>query len=211
VFVHTLTDDAKGLLGAISRSGTATEFYLAGGSAAALHLGHRVSVDLDFFTENDDYEPEPLQQSLRRIGPLTIQQQGRGTLVAALQGVQISFFAYPYPVLEPFAELEGARIASLPDIALMKIVAIGQRGRMRDFVDLHAICAQGYPLEDLLHRLPRKYPDLTYPSYHIFRSLVYFDDAERDVPPRMLSVLVWDDVKAWFERNVKDLMGGLLA
>ena len=82
---------------------------------------------------------------------------------------------------------------------------------MRDFVDLHAICAQGFLLADLLHRLPRKYPDLTYPSYHILRSLVYFDDAERDVPPRMLSPWVWDDVKTWFERNVKDLMGGLLA
>jgi hypothetical protein len=133
VFIHTLTDDAKGLLIGISRSPTATEFYLAGGSAVALHLEHRVSVDLDFFTENDDYEPEPLLQSLRRIGPLAIQQQGRGILVAVLQGVQISFFAYPYPVLEPFAQFVGARIASLSDIALRKIVAIGQRGKMRDF------------------------------------------------------------------------------
>ena len=211
MFVHTLTDDARGLLGAISRSRTATSFYLAGGSAAALHLGHCVSVDLDFFTENDDYEPEPLQQSLRRIGPLTIQQQGRGTLVAVLRGVQVSFFTYPYPVLEPFAELEGARIASLSDIALMKLVAIGQRGKMRDFVDLYAICARGHPLADLLHRLPSKYPDLTYPSYHILRSLVYFDDAEGDAPPRMLSPWAWDDVKAWFKRNVKELMDGLLA
>jgi hypothetical protein len=141
VFVHTLMDDARGLLGGISRSRTATEFYLAGESAVALHLGNRVSKDLDFFTENDDYEPEPLQQALLRIGPLIIQHQGWGTLVAALQGVQVGFFAYPYPVLEPFAELEGARIASLSDIALMKIVAIGQRGKMRDLVELRAICA----------------------------------------------------------------------
>jgi hypothetical protein len=56
-----------------------------------------------------------------------------------------------------------------------------------------------------------KYPDLIYPSYHILRSLVYFDDPEGHAPPRMLSPSAWDDVKGWFDRNVKDLMGGLLA
>ena len=86
MFVHTLTDDAKGVLGAISRSRTAAEFYLAGRSAAALHLGHRVSIDLDFFTKNDDYEAESLHQSLRRSTGTCLRPRAYGAVAPPPRG-----------------------------------------------------------------------------------------------------------------------------
>jgi hypothetical protein len=143
---------------------------------------------------------------LRGLGRLAIQQQSRGTLVASIDGVQVSFFVYPYPVLEPFAALEQARVASLLDLGLMKIVAISQHGRMRDFIDVHAVCRNGYDLQALLDRLPAKYPGISLPTYHLLRALVYFEDAEQDPVPRMLVEWSWDETKSFFESRARSLM-----
>jgi len=119
---------------------------LAGGSALALHLGHRISIDLDFFTSDRCYQSEPLVQQLRSIGELVVQQQSEKTLVGSLNGVRLSFFFYPYPVLGEFIELDEVQIASLLDIALMKLIAISQRGKKRDFVDLFLLATCYLPL-----------------------------------------------------------------
>ncbi|MFQ6015284.1 MAG: nucleotidyl transferase AbiEii/AbiGii toxin family protein [Anaerolineae bacterium] len=206
MFLHTLTTEVRRLLAHLSQEPLVRPFYLAGGSAAALHLGHRVSVDLDFFTPQDSYEAEPLVQALQRIGHLDIEQQSRGTLNGRLAGVRISFFIYPYPLLEEMTDLDGMQVARLTDIALMKITAIGQRGALRDFIDLYFICRGGYALDDLLRRVPEKYPTVSYPSYHLLRALAYFEDAEGDEPPRMLVPFDWTETKRFFEEEVRRLM-----
>jgi hypothetical protein len=206
VFLSTLVPRARDLFGEIGREPAASGFYLAGGSAVALHVGHRISVDLDFFTPSEHYEPEPLLQALRGLGRVAIQQQGTGTLVASVDDVQVSFFVYPYPVLEPYIGLELARIASLLDLGLMKVVAISQRGKMRAFIDLHAVCRSGHDLASLLERLPAKYPGISLPTYHLLRALVYFDDAEQDPPPRMLVQWSWDETKSYFASQAESLM-----
>jgi len=108
--------------------------------------------------------------------------------------------------LEPPTVYRGLRVASLLDIALMKITAISQRGRRRDFVDLFFICKSGYALGDLLKRIPEKFETLSYPSYHLLRALVYFDDAEKDSPPKMLKPVNWEQVKKFFEKEATFLM-----
>lgn len=205
MFVNTLPGDARRLLMQLGREPLLSSFYLAGGSAAALHLGHRVSVDLDFFTPRDDYEAEPLTQQLHAMGHLNIQQQSRGTLIGLLKGVRVSFFSYPYPLLMGMAELDRVAIAHLLDIALMKLIAISQRGARRDFIDLYFICQHGYRLDDLLGRVSEKYQTVSYSSYHLLRALVYFVDAEEDETPHMLVPFNWDDVKQFFEGEARRL------
>ncbi|GAB4529260.1 MAG: nucleotidyl transferase AbiEii/AbiGii toxin family protein [Anaerolineae bacterium] len=205
MFVRTLPTNARRLLKQLGQGSLAKSFYLAGGSAAALHLGHRVSIDLDFFTPRDDYEAEPLTQQLRAIGHLNIQQQGRGTLIGLLKGVRISFFSYPYPLLAETAELDRIAIAHLLDIALMKLIAISQRGTKRDFIDLYFICQHGYRLDDLLRRVPEKYQTVSYSSYHLLRALAYFADADADETPQMLVSFDWNDVKKFFEGEARRL------
>ena len=206
MFINTLNEAALRILKKVAQLPQIPDFYLAGGSAAALHLGHRVSVDLDFFTEHESYESESLIQSIQSVGNLKLQQQSRGTLVALLDNVQISFFTYPYALLEVPGNLEGVRIASLLDISLMKIIAISQGGKMRDFVDLYFLCQEKFTLVDLLSCIPRKYPTVTYPSYHLLRSLVYFTDAEEDVPPRALIEWDWNEIKEFFGSEGKEIM-----
>jgi hypothetical protein len=206
MFVNTLPPKARRLLKQLGQEPLVTYFYLAGGSAVALYLGHRVSVDLDFFTPQDDYEAEPLVQRLQAIGPLSIQQQSRGTLIGSLSGVRVSFLIYPYPLLGKLAELEGVPVAGLLDIALMKLIAVSQRGTKRDFIDLYFICQHGYRLDGLLSRIPDKYQAVSYSAYHLLRAMTYFADAEEDEPPRMLVPFDWSEVKRFFEDEVRRLM-----
>lgn len=210
MFLQTLPDHVRHLLKRLGELPTVADFYLAGGSALALHLGHRISVDLDFFTSQAEYEQEPLIQALQSIGHLVIRQQKPGTLNATLEGTPISFFVYPYPVLEEFQSLEGIRVAGVLDLALMKLAAIGQRGRKRDFIDLYGICRSEYSLDNLLACMPEKFPRVTYPSYHLLRALAYFQDAEADKMPQMLVPCRWSQVKRFFREEVRRLMKELL-
>ncbi len=206
MFFETLPTSAQRIFARLGREPSVRPFYLAGGSACALQLGHRISVDLDFFAP-EMYEPARLVSRLEKIGKVTIQQQSRGTFVGLLAETQISFFYYGYPLLQSPTDFRGVRIASLLDIALMKITAISQRGRKRDFVDLFFICKEErVALNDLLRRIPEKYPSLSYPSYHLLRALTYFDDAEKDPAPKMLARLNWRQVKNFFEKQVRELM-----
>jgi len=121
----------------------------------------------------------------------------------------VSYFTYPYPLLEETLSLAKVRVASLLDIALMKLIAIGQRGTKRDFVDLYFICQSGWQLADLLQQIPQKYRTVSYPSYHLLRALAYFEDAERDVSPQMLVEWDWAAVKEFFEGEVRVLVDRL--
>jgi hypothetical protein len=199
MYLNTLPRDARQLLRDLGRESLNGSFYLAGGSAAAVHLGHRVSNCLVFFAARHKYEAELLTQQLRAIGPLTIQQQSRGILAGSLNGVRVSFSLYPHPTLAEMAVLEGVPVAHLLDIALMLLSAIGRGGGKRDFIDLYFICQHGYRLDDLLRRVPYKYGSPSYSSQDLVRALVYFVDAEGDETPRMLAPFDWGDVKEFFE------------
>ncbi len=202
MFVQTLSRPAQKLLVQLGRQRWMRDFYLAGGGAAALHLGHRLSVDLDFFCPKELNTPLLLRR-LQKIGKFDLTRDAWGTLTGLLAGVRVSFFAYPYPLLQPTQKLWGVRIASLLDIGLMKLVAISQRGSRRDFFDLFFTCRQNIPLAELLSMLPRKFPGVKYSLSHILRSLVYFDDAEKEPMPKMLMPVRWAEIKGFFQTEVK--------
>jgi len=92
----------------------ATPFYLAGGTALALLLGHRISIDLDFFSENA-FSVSSLVLQLNTLGNLKIEDQSENTFNGSLDGVKISFFYYPYPLLFPTKKIDLRR-SSLPAI-----------------------------------------------------------------------------------------------
>ena len=112
-------------------------------------------------------------------------------------------------MIEETVACEGVQLASLLDIALMKIAAVGQRGTRRDFIDLYFLCQQGFTLEGLLGRMPQKFPNVTYPSYHLLRALAYFDDADRDEMAKMLKPLEWETVRDFFSLEANRLLESL--
>ncbi len=176
------------------------KFYLAGGTAAALHLGHRKSDDFDFFSDNNfspDYILEQLK-SAKKEKEMLVVGQTKGSLHVVLDGVKLSFLLYDYPLLEKFNEINGIQVASLLDISLMKITAISGRGSKKDFIDLYYICKEGKEIHELLPYFHEKYKGVGYQTYHIVKSLVYFEDADAEPDPIMLVPYSWTDAKEYF-------------
>lgn len=178
-------------------------FYLAGGTGLALHLGHRRSVDLDFFTEQS-FDEEQLLGWLQTQSRIAVVGKDRHTLHLHIDSVKVSFLGYPYPVLFPFMSIAGVRIADPRDIACMKISAIAGRGTRRDFVDA-CVVARQHDLGHLLDLFEKKYAAVNYNRVHLLKSLTYFQDAEREPLPDMLISLSWDDVTQFFRQEVARL------
>ena len=121
-------------------------FYLAGGTAIALQLGHRQSVDFDFIAERS-FLPSPLLNSMQLAFPKTViepLQIEKNTLTVSMSGVKMSFFGgYRYPLLQGVLREQSLRIASLPDLLAMKLLAIQHRSEMKDYVDIFFLLTQG--------------------------------------------------------------------
>jgi len=205
MFTETLFGNTKKALAILGKSHLMDNAYLAGGTACALQLGHRISVDLDFFTAKE-FEAKELIRSLKRIGKFEVEKQSWGTILGALEGIKFSVFVYKYPVLFPFKSIFGVNILDLQDIAAMKIDAISTRGIKRDFIDLYFICKKGISLNEILAFYNRKYGTLASNIVHIQKSLVYFVDAEATAMPKMLKKVDWENVKKYFEYEVRKLV-----
>ncbi|MEK7098627.1 MAG: nucleotidyl transferase AbiEii/AbiGii toxin family protein [Patescibacteria group bacterium] len=133
------------------------------------------------------------------------------TLYGTLLGASASFIAYPFFVpQEPFLPYGNVRVLSAKDIAVMKIVAISQRGRKRDFLDLYWYAQNREPLIRVMQRLPVQYPTVAHDYHHVLKSLVYFDDAEEDPVPRLNFKADWNEVKEFFRREVASVAKELL-
>ena len=180
-------------------------FYLAGGTAVALHLGHRRSVDLDWFTTERLSDPLGLAQDLREQGVAFVTGQlAPGTLHGTVRGVRLSLLEYRYALLAALRPWRGgSRIASRADLAAMKLAAVAQRGAKKDFVDVYALGIRSCSLRQMVRWYQEKYAvqDLA----HVLYSLAYFDDANRERMPRLLWDVTWGTMKETIRRWLRDL------
>lgn len=155
------------------------KFYLAGGTGLALQLGHRDSVDFDFFTENH-FETDVFYASFLNFFKgekiLKILEEKDSLNLVIADEIKLSFLRYPYPLLNPCLDEEYLRIASLEDIACMKLSAIVSRAIEKDFIDLYFILKK-IPLNALLKMMREKIPDLD--TNLVLKSLVYFEDVSK--------------------------------
>ncbi len=180
--------------------------YLGGGTGLSIYFGHRVSKDLDWFLPRPMGDALMLAESLRGAGmDLTTTQTGPGTLHGTLHGVRLSFLEFRYPLLRSLTRWPemGCGLASLDDLACMKLSAIAQRGERKDFCDLYFLGTKHRPLRDMLGLYRRKFgvQDLGAVLY----GLAYFDEAETERMPRMLSRVTWTTMKKTIKGWVRDL------
>lgn len=183
---------------------TQTGAYLAGGTALTIFLGHRHSHDLDFFTSKD-FNEEQTSQFISDIGRLNIEKTGWKTILGTFDGIKFSLFHYKYPLIATQKKfLKTANLASLKDIAAMKIEAIAKRGTKRDFIDLYYLSKQ-FPLRMMLEFYDQKFQNLASNKIYILRSLVYFADAEPDKMPEMIKDTLWTDIMEFFKTEVRKL------
>ena len=198
-----LDEETKKNIKILSQQDFIRSFYLAGGTACAVHLGHRISNDLDFFSK-DDFSHFEVQNSLRNSGHFLTDYSDSQTLIGRFNKVKISFFHYDYPLIGETYHFLNLRISSLEDIGCMKIDAISSRGSKRDFVDLYFILKKfNLGLKEFFKYFEEKYGKENYNIYHILKSLVYFEDAERDPGLNMLDQFSWENVKNFFIEQIK--------
>ena len=191
----------------ISRALPDGDFYLAGGTALALLEGHRISVDLDVFSSSmPDLEQlvAQLEATLREVEIRSISEK---TLYLLLAGTQISIIEYGYPMLHPAsaAGTSGLALANHDDLAAMKLSAIANRGSRKDFFDLWVLLRRHRSLSEYLDLYRRKFAQRD--IGHVIRSLVYFDEADREPPLRLLIEADWGEVKA----DLRQRVAGVLA
>jgi hypothetical protein len=183
-------------------------FYMGGGTAIALHLGHRRSVDFDWFRQDPIPDPLRLASELKSEGaPFVTGWTERGTLYGTARGIRVSFFEYRYKLLqdpETWPEA-GCMLASLADLACMKLAAVAQRGSRKDFVDLYAIGSMGRSLPAMLEEYKAKYG--VGETGHLLYALVYFDDADAERMPRMVWKVSWPEVKRFIRSWVRQAGG----
>jgi len=179
--------------------GFISPFYLAGGTALALQMGHRKSVDLDFFSETDEVHENTRRQIARVIAERNGQiiENVDGNLVLLAGNVHLGFFSYGYKLLEPFTQFENVNIASMLDIGLMKLDAVVGRGSRKDFYDLYFI-ARKITLEELLQAGEGKYPASRDFALMAVESFMLFDNAERDAQPELIMDVSWEKVQDYF-------------
>lgn len=205
VYAESVNPATRGDLATLNKARILDRFYLAGGTGLALHLGHRESIDLDFF-RCDEFDEGRLLADISVLGNFSVDKKERGTLTGKFGSTLLSLFHYPYPLLEPTTQWEDIEIASIIDIACMKLDAASTRGTKKDFIDLYAIIhIGGKTLTELFEAFSRKYASISFNLMHIKKSLVFFEDAEPDAMPKMHADIAWKNVKQFFENAVPKL------
>lgn len=184
------------------------DFYLAGGTALALQIGHRVSIDFDFFTEKD-FETDDLYERIQQVfGETPRTQESPRTLAIIVQDdIRISFIGYRYPLLTAPIDAEHLRLASLLDIGCMKLAAIVSRSELKDYVDLYFILKY-VSLTQLLIDLAQKIPSLD--QNFVLKALVSFDDVSSE-PIDFITgnEITFDTIRASITGSVKSVPLGI--
>jgi hypothetical protein len=198
LFWNTVTGPMRSVLDGFGKTKLGARFYLAGGTALALQLGHRLSVDLDFFTPTEDVPTvrAELEHALASFHA-ALADSAWGNLVFLAEGVRVGFYGYGHPLVAPLVEVDGLRLASVEDIGLMKLDALLSRAMRKDFYDLYFIC-QKRSLRSLLDLAPQKYPSIRDFEVQSVKRLVYFENAEQDADPILLQPVTWHAVKEYF-------------
>jgi len=182
-------------------------FYLAGGTALSLHLGHRRSEDIDLFTRKQ-FSVEYYSDIVTSVeGQILIAEQG--TVHCIVNNVKLSLLYYPYPLLNSQADFHGLKVASIADIACMKAIAISQRAEKKDFYDFAEIL-KILPPAEIRKMLFEKFGQKKINCYHMLKSFFYFSDVEHSPDPVSLNGTSWEDVKQYLSSREKEISSGFL-
>lgn len=151
------------------------DFNLAGGTALAMYLGHRKSVDLDLFTP-EPFDTERLKGFLEEKYGFRTGFMERNTLKGDIDGVKIDCITHAYRYLRPPYIEDGVRLYDMADIIAMKLSAIADNGsRLKDFIDIGCLSTR-YSLADMLMFYQRKFPESN--VIRPFKALTYFEDID---------------------------------
>ncbi len=180
-------------------------FYLAGGTALALQIGHRISVDFDFFSDKDI--SKDLLVKVKKIfldKKILVSVNSADELTVFVEDVKITFLKYPFSALGKFISYEGLNLLGVKELAATKAYTIGRRGSFKDYVDLYFIISEGYSsLKEIIKMAEKKYND-AFNARLFLEQLVYFKDIENTDIIFSIKNFNGDKMKIFFEEEVKN-------
>lgn len=187
------------------------DFYLAGGTALALQIGHRISEDFDFFSN------QPIKSGLLNAGLLNaVEKKFRDKKISPLvnnadelslkiDSIKITFLYYPFPLLFPLTVLEKINTAGVKEIAAMKAYTIGRRGSFKDYIDLYFILKEGHEnMEKIISNTERKYKE-AFNARLFLEQLVYFEDIQDTGIKFIKAAVSLPELKDFFAKKVKEI------
>ncbi len=203
MFTKTLLPDTLWAIKLAATIPTVQRAYLAGGTALALQLGHRMSVDLDFFTK-EKFDENLVATELSQLSLFQEDQRAWASVLGRISKTRFSIFYYKYKIIDPLITFEGINLIGKKDIAAMKIHAISDRGVKRDFIDVFML-AKEFTIDQMFNFYEEKYGSLDDKLYQLIKGLSYFADAEDDDMPEMLLPVKWEEVKDFFRQESRRL------
>lgn len=168
-------------------------FFLVGGTALALQIGHRESIDIDFFGDIE-IDVDETQSILEQLGEFVQIKKSKNIFITQINGIKVDFVNYKYPLIDA-PIIEGVvRMASKKDIAAMKLNAILGRGSKKDFIDLYYLLSY-FTINEMIGFYKEKYHDGI--VFQMIKSLSYFGDADLQETPKMFDKSFnWEKCKA---------------
>ncbi len=188
----TVTEELITILKKLMKQQSLVDFRLAGGTALALQLGHRRSVDIDLFTSSELNKPIIKDELMSTFLGLLPEKESRWGLRYTIQGIKVELYGWNIPFIKLPIEEEGVRMAALEDIAAMKLEAIKERQEKKDFYDLAALI-QKFSLKEMLDFYKIKYPDLD--IRFVADALSNIDAADETPEPLILTESNWQKTK----------------
>jgi len=187
------------LLKNISALAPLNSFGLGGGTSIALRFGHRLSVDLDFFTNTRFQTPSLFQLITKSFPSAELLFEKDQTMLFSINEIKVDFILYPFPWLQHFDTIDGIRLLSVKDIIPMKLQAASNRNAKKDYWDIAALLDK-YSLEEMLKIFKQKFPMVD--TGFIIHSLTDFEKADTELDPDTLIKINWNEVKTRLTKEV---------
>lgn len=201
---QTVYPETLGVLKKLMQDPLLKQFYLVGGTALALQIGHRISVDIDLFT-NESFDSVTLSAHLKENYEFKETVDRGYFLQGSIKGIKVDLLKYPYKPKQDLLSIETVRMVDKTDIASMKLSAITNRGRKRDFIDLFFLLKY-FTLKEIIDLYIQKFNAET---FMLLQSLIYFEDADGDIDLNMITKIDWEDVKSKIKEEVQQYLQNL--
>jgi predicted nucleotidyltransferase component of viral defense system len=205
---RTINQGTLELLNSLMEISELQEFYLVGGTALALQIGHRFSIDLDLFNHKD-FDTDIIKNVLIETYSVQNIVQKNNALNVLIdfpaksnQIIKLDLIKYNYPLLEPINIFDNKRLLSIVDIAAMKLSALANRGLKKDFYDIYYLL-NSFSINKLIELYQQKYK--VYNSFHLIKSLTYFEDADPEPDPITFEEISWNEIKSYMIELTKNI------
>lgn len=181
-------------------------FYLAGGTALALQIGHRKSVDFDLFSEKKI--SEDLLRKVKKVFPqnsLTLSVNNLDELTIFIDDVKITFLKYPFPVILKLVDYEGIKMLNIKEIAATKAYTIGRRGSYKDYIDLFFIISERYSnLDEIIELAEKKYGG-EFNSRLFLEQILYLEDVKDTEIIFLKQAVGKKEVGSFFQKKIGEI------